>query len=89
MRGGGPEVATVKLFATLRKAAGEASYESGAGSVAEVLKEVEKRYGDGVKRYLKNCVVLVNGQNIGYLRGKRTRLGEEDEVSIFPPVAGG
>ncbi|NPV60583.1 MAG: MoaD/ThiS family protein [Actinobacteria bacterium] len=80
---------TVKLFATLRKAAGEPGFQSEAGNVAEVLKEAEKRYGDGVKRYLKSCIVLVNGNNIGYLKGKRTKLKDGDEVSLFPPVAGG
>ncbi len=82
-------MARVKFFATLRKAAGEEGYETSARNVAQILKEVEKRYGDGVSRYLKNCVVLVNGKNIGYLKGKRTKVGAEDEVSIFPPVAGG
>lgn len=79
----------VKFFATLRKATGEAGYRSSARSVAEVLKEVEKRYGNEVSRYLRNVNVLVNGRHIGYLRGKRTRLEPEDEVSLFPPLAGG
>lgn len=80
---------TVKLFTTLRKATGEKSYQSSARSVAEVLKEVEDTYGDKVSRYLKNCNVLVNGRNVGYLRGKRTKLRPGDEVSLFPPLAGG
>lgn len=80
---------TVKFFATLRKATGEKDYRSSARTVAEVLKEVEDRYGDKVTRYLRNCTVLVNGQNIGYLKGKRTKLKPEDEVSLFPPLAGG
>lgn len=80
---------TVKFFATLRKATGEKGYESSAESVAAVLKEVDSRYGDKVRRHLKNCTILVNGRNIGYLKGKRTRLNAGDEVSIFPPLAGG
>ncbi len=86
---GRKDVPTVKLFATLRKAAGEKDFRSDARNVAEVLEEVEKRYGDKVSRYLRNCIILVNGQNAGYLKGKRTKLEEEDEVSIFPPLAGG
>ncbi len=82
-------MARVKFFTILRKAAGEQGYESSAPDVAAVLKEVRKRYGDDVGRYLKNCIVLVNGQNISHLKGKRTRLGPDDEVSLFPPVAGG
>ncbi len=83
------EVVTVKFFTMLRKAAGVQGYESSARTVAELLKEVERRHGDGVKRYLDNCIVLVNGKNIAQLKGKRTRLKDGDEVSLFPPVAGG
>jgi MoaD family protein len=82
-------LATVKFFTMLRKAAGEAGYESSAPNVAAVLKEVESKYGGDMRRYLKNCIVLVNGQNISYLKGKKTKLGPGDEVSLFPPVAGG
>jgi sulfur-carrier protein len=80
---------TVKFFATLRKATGQQSYESSARNVGEVLKEVERTHWDKVSRYMHNCTVLVNGQNIGYLKGKRTKLKEGDEVSLFPPLAGG
>jgi len=83
------EMATVKFFTILRKATGEQSYETSERTVGAVLKEVEKRHGDKVSRYLKNCIVLVNGQNISYLKGKRTKLAPGDEVSLFPPVAGG
>ncbi len=82
-------MATVKLFTMLRKAAGEQGYESSARTVAEVLKEVEERYGEEVRKYLKNCIVLVNGRNIAQLKGKRTKLDKGDEVSLYPPVAGG
>ncbi len=80
---------TIKFFTMLRKATGEPGYESCERTVGAVLKEVEKRYGDGASRYLKKCIVLVNGQNISYLKGKRTKLAPGDEVSLFPPAAGG
>jgi sulfur-carrier protein len=82
-------MATVKFFTMLRKAAGEQGYESSQRTVGAVLKEVEERYGDNVSRYLKNCIVLVNGQNISYLKGRKTKLEARDEISLFPPVAGG
>ncbi|MDI6873570.1 MAG: MoaD family protein [Actinomycetota bacterium] len=88
-QGGDEEMPLVKLYATLRKAAGEKEYPSQARTVGQVLEELRERYGDGVIRYLRGCIVLVNGQNIGYLKGKRTKLKAEDEVSIFPPLAGG
>lgn len=80
---------TIKLFATLRKYTGEKSYQSSARTVAEALEEVEKLYGDRVSGYILNCTVLVNGENIVYLEGKKTRLNAGDEVSLFPPMAGG
>lgn len=82
-------MATVKFFTMLRKAAGEQGYETDQKTVGAVLKEVEKKYGGNVSRYMKNCIVLVNGQNITCLKGRRTRIEPGDEVSLFPPVAGG
>ena len=79
----------VKFFTLLFKATGEHGYESSAKDVESLLAEVRDRYGDGVDRYLESCIVLVNGKNIGYLSGKKTKLSEGDVVSLFPPVAGG
>lgn len=31
--------------------------------------------------------LLVNGQRVEFLQGLDTEIGEEDEVSIFPPIA--
>lgn len=79
----------VKLYTLLFTAAGEHGYESSAPDVESLLEEVRERYGDGISRYLEGSIVLVNGKNIGYLSGKKTRLHDGDVVSLFPPVAGG
>jgi molybdopterin synthase sulfur carrier subunit len=34
-------------------------------------------------------IILVNGRNVRYLQGLETPLAADDEVSIFPMVAGG
>jgi len=34
-------------------------------------------------------VMLINGRNIGNLRGLDTVLNEGDQVTLFPPAAGG
>ena len=34
-------------------------------------------------------VILVNGRNIGKLSGLDTALNESDQVTLFPPAAGG
>ncbi len=82
-------MAKIKFFTLLRKATGEQAYESSARDVGTLLEEVRRRYGDEITRYLDSCVVLVNGQNVGHLSGKRTKLSPDDEVSLIPPVAGG
>ncbi len=82
-------MATVKLYSTIRLAAGEKVLESDARTVGELLKELEKRYGGKISRYISNCIVLVNGKNVSLLKGKRTKLEPADQVSLFPPVAGG
>ena len=79
----------VKFNSLLRKSAGVPEYESAAGSVKEVLKEVKSRYGPAIDRYLSGCIVTINGRNAGELKGMRTKLKDGDEVSLFPPVAGG
>lgn len=82
-------MATVKLYSTIRLAAGEKVLESDARTVGELLKDLEGRYGEKISRYISNCIVLVNGKNISLLKGKRTKLEPTDQVSLFPPVAGG
>ena len=37
----------------------------------------------------EDAIILVNGRNILYLKGKNTPLAESDVVCIFPMVAGG
>lgn len=82
-------MATVRLYATLRKAAGEREYSIDAGTVKDILEESKKRFGREFESQLGNCTVLVNGRNCVLLKGKRTKVGPADVVAIFPPMAGG
>lgn len=79
----------VKLFASLRTAAGEKRYFTEASTVKELLREASERYGDKFAARLKIATILVNGKNIAHLRWKKTRLKDGDIVSLFPPLAGG
>ena len=79
----------VRLFASLRAAAGEKRYYSEADNVKALLREAAKRYGDDFAARLKIASVLVNGKNIAHLKWKNTRLQDGDVVSLFPPLAGG
>lgn len=80
---------TVSFHTMLRKEAGEKECQSQAGTVKELLEELPGRYGPTFAQYLAGCIVFVNGRNIALLKGKRTKLKAGDEVSLFPPVAGG
>jgi molybdopterin synthase sulfur carrier subunit len=79
----------VKLFASLRSAAGEKRYFTEASTVKELLREASNRYGKEFTEKLKIATILVNGKNITHLRWRRTRLKDGDIVSLFPPLAGG
>ena len=79
----------VKLFATLRGRTGEKELHIEAGSVEEVFKFLSSKFGKELQKHLDNATVLVNGQNISQLKGRKTSLQPGDEVSLFPPLGGG
>jgi len=80
---------TVKFYATLVKAAGGRKTNLQANSVKELLERLSREYEGKLDRYLKISTVLVNGENIDHLRGKKTKLKPDDVVSIYPPLGGG
>lgn len=65
-------------------------------TVAELLEKLCRQYGKefGEKVFKdgelsREIIVLVNGRHISHYDSIQTRLHEEDEISIFPVVAGG
>ena len=79
----------VKLYASMRAAAGEKRFFTEASSIKELLRQAEERYGKDFTARLKVATILVNGKNIAHLKWRRTQLQDGDVVSIFPPLAGG
>lgn len=86
----------LRLFATVREAAGRSDLEVDASDITHVLSELSRAYGPKMSRLLSSAdhagdriVVLVNGRNIAQLDGLGTKLRDGDEVAIFPPVSGG
>jgi len=62
----------------------------------ELLTTLAGRYGTSFRRAVFSgdslngeIIILVNGRNVLYLQGLDTALGADDEISIFPMVAGG
>lgn len=89
---------TVKYFATIRTYTGEAArrIDDAPADLRELLTALAGRYGTSFRRAVfagddlnPEIIILVNGRNVLYLQRLDTPLAADDEVSIFPMVAGG
>jgi molybdopterin synthase sulfur carrier subunit len=89
-------VATVKIPTQLRAlTGGDGETEVEASSVGEALEALYERYDglrdriteDGELRRFIN--VFVGGEDIRFGQGLDTPVGEGDEITILPAVAGG
>ena len=78
-------MATVRLFASARDAAGTGTDVVEGTTVAEVLAAAERRYGQRFSDVLATCRIWVNGDTAN----PDTQVGPHDEVAVLPPVSGG
>jgi molybdopterin converting factor small subunit len=78
-------MAVLRLFASVREAAGRSRDEIPGGDVGEVLAVATDRYGSAFSSLLATCRVWVNGEPAD----PSTPVGPGDEVAILPPVSGG
>lgn len=78
-------MATLRLFASAREAAGTDRAEIDGTTVAEVLTTARGRFGPAFGRVLDGCKVWVNGEPAA----DDDRLEPHDEVAVLPPVSGG
>jgi sulfur-carrier protein len=78
-------MATVRLFASAREAAGTGRDEVDGATVADVLATAERRYGQQFSDVLATCRIWVNGNSAT----PDTAVGPHDEVAVLPPVSGG
>ena len=90
-------MAIVRIPTPLRKLTGGADEVQAAGkSVGELIGELEKKYpgikericdeSGSVRRFVN---IFVKDEDIRFLQNLETPLGEKDEVSIVPAIAGG
>jgi sulfur-carrier protein len=90
-------VSTVWIPTVLRpQVGGQKQLDLGGGSVGEVVTALVDQYpslrgqlltDDGELNRFVN--VYVNGQDVRYLEGLQTPVGERDEVRLLPAMAGG
>jgi len=86
---------TVRMFATVREAAGVSECTVEANDIADLLVRLSARFGRrlssalGQKEGQDRIVILHNGKNIGRQATQSVKLNDGDEVAIFPPVSGG
>jgi sulfur-carrier protein len=78
-------MAVLRLFASAREAAGTNRAEIPGATVADVLAEARRRYGEGFAALLPTCRIWVNGDQAD----DATAVGAGDEVAVLPPVSGG
>ncbi len=78
-------MATLRLFASAREAAGTSRDTVPGSTVAEVLRVATERYGSGFAALLDTCKVWVNGEEAQ----QDQAVSDTDEVAVLPPVSGG
>lgn len=78
-------MATLRLFASVREAAGTNLVEIDAPTVGAVIVEAERRFGPDFAAQVQTCRIWLNGEPaVG-----DDDVGESDEVALLPPVSGG
>ncbi len=78
-------MATLRLFAQAREAAGVGTTVCDGHSVHEVLDNAVTRFGPGFAAVLEMSKVWVNGEEVPL----STVVTDKDEVAVLPPVSGG
>lgn len=78
-------MATLRLFAAAREAAGTGRDTIPGATVGEVLAAARERYGPDFAAVLGTCKVWRNGEEAA----ASEPCGDGDEIAVLPPVSGG
>jgi molybdopterin synthase sulfur carrier subunit len=78
-------VATLRLFASAREAAGTGRDTVPGPTVEAVLAEAVRRYGDAFAAVLASSRVWCNGEPTE----PQDAVTDADEIAVLPPVSGG
>lgn len=78
-------MATLRLFASAREAAGVGRVELDGSTVGEILDAARARFGEHFAFVLESSRVWVNGEQARV----EDAVAAGDEVAVLPPVSGG
>jgi len=78
-------MATLRLFASVREAAGTKSASFRADTVEAVIAAATEQYGPVFAELVPTCRIWVNGEPAL----PTDAVSHEDEVALLPPVSGG
>lgn len=78
-------MASLRLFASVREAAGTRSVDLPGDTVGDILTAAEERFGEHFGALVPTCNVWVNGEPAD----RTMAVSERDEVALLPPVSGG
>lgn len=78
-------MATLRLFASIREAAGTGRADIAGATVGEVIAAASERFGPGFEQLVPTCRVWLNGEPAG----DADPVNDGDEVALLPPVSGG
>ncbi len=78
-------MATLRLFASLREAAGTSSVDIDADTVGAVLDEATAQFGDRFAAGMATAQTWLNGDPTD----RDAPVGPNDEIALIPPVSGG
>jgi molybdopterin converting factor small subunit len=78
-------VATLRLFASAREAAGTDRIEVEPATVGEILHDARVRFGEHFAAVLATSRVWLNGDPTT----DDALVGPRDELAVLPPVSGG
>jgi MoaD family protein len=87
---------SVKMFATVREAAGTSECVFEADDLADLVSKLRSNLGPALSKILdqldsdpEGLVILVNGLNVERRNRTIVKLRDGDDVAVFPPVSGG
>lgn len=78
-------MATLRLFASIREAAGVGSVTIDATTVGELVAAASDTFGPSFAALVPTCRVWVNGEQAL----ESEQIVPTDEVALLPPVSGG